>query len=238
MSNNLGLMTQSNIAELSGCTQPAISKIINGDRVPSLQMANDLEKATGICREAWLYPERHWNPYIPFKGQTACLSCQHRGIRSLKTMEISEADFKVNQSFQRISDILVTYYGQKGLMTGWRELIPGVGLKLLGTAGEKVIPIPEMLYKKDIEIRYRYVLEEIPLVLPHFPHGIPKDIVGWEKEAELMNISEVKSVLQISSQGVCFNILSFDVPMVYNPFTIPYTTAWVKRIADIYRGHF
>ena len=121
--NHIGLLTQKQIAELSGCTQSYISKIINGDRVPTIKMALDLESATGICREAWLYPERHWNPYIPFNGLTSCLSCQNRSLRSQKAMEMCIADFKDNKDFTRICQIGIIYIGQKGILMTWRELI-------------------------------------------------------------------------------------------------------------------
>jgi transcriptional regulator with XRE-family HTH domain len=42
----------------------AIAKILRGDRRPSPELAKALEKATGIPRLCWLYPEEFPNPYL------------------------------------------------------------------------------------------------------------------------------------------------------------------------------
>ena len=44
------LMTQQEIADATGYSQSAIHYIFNGDRIPSVNRALSLERATGICR--------------------------------------------------------------------------------------------------------------------------------------------------------------------------------------------
>lgn len=70
--NTTRLLKQNEIAFRSGHHQSTISKILNGDRMPSSQMAVDLELATGVCRMAWVFPEKHFNPYIPFDDAKRC----------------------------------------------------------------------------------------------------------------------------------------------------------------------
>ena len=62
VSDSRFLMTQQEIAEKAGISQQMVSYIINGDRIPSIEVAVKLEKATGFARESWLFPERHYNP--------------------------------------------------------------------------------------------------------------------------------------------------------------------------------
>lgn len=75
------LMNQVEIAKASGLSQQYISRILNGDRQPSLESAEKLEKATGMCRESWLWPARHWSPYIPFSAPNTCVGCANRAGR-------------------------------------------------------------------------------------------------------------------------------------------------------------
>jgi plasmid maintenance system antidote protein VapI len=52
------------IAERIGASRPFISRILNGTRSPSADMAVKLEEATGIDRRAWMWPEDYQNPLI------------------------------------------------------------------------------------------------------------------------------------------------------------------------------
>lgn len=236
--DHIGLLTQKQIAELSGCTQSHISKIINGDRIPTVRMALDLESATGICREAWLYPERHWNPYIPFNGLTSCLSCQNRSFRSQKAMEMCIADFKDNKDFTRICQIGIIYIGQKGILMTWRELISesesGIqGLRLLGyfIQGESHFPIPEMYTKEETPYMYQLVEREESTAIEHFPYDIPK---VFEQEVSRLFDSELKSMLTISRHGLNFFIGSFFRNMLFTDELVSKTEEYVEEIATLY----
>lgn len=57
-------LSQKELARKIGVTQQYISFITNGKRTPSPGMAAQLEKATGIKREAWVWPAKYGNPYI------------------------------------------------------------------------------------------------------------------------------------------------------------------------------
>ena len=89
------LMTQQEIATAIGCYQSHVHYMLNGDRSISIDNAMKFEQATGICREGWLFPERHWNPYMPFtKNSSRCGSCPNRITRIKKQHELCLDLFK------------------------------------------------------------------------------------------------------------------------------------------------
>ncbi len=57
-------LSRSELARKIGVTYQYISYITKGERVPSPGMAEQLEKATGVRREAWVWPAKYGNPYI------------------------------------------------------------------------------------------------------------------------------------------------------------------------------
>ena len=57
-----GLITK--IAKAAGITPSHMAYIARGVKKPSPDVAARLEKATGVPRLAWLYPEEYDNPYI------------------------------------------------------------------------------------------------------------------------------------------------------------------------------
>jgi transcriptional regulator with XRE-family HTH domain len=59
------LLSQHKIASLTGLNQSTISHIMTGRRKVSVDSAEKLEKATRVPREAWCWPMRWHNPYIP-----------------------------------------------------------------------------------------------------------------------------------------------------------------------------
>ena len=75
-------LTQQEIADITDFSQSYVHYILKCDRKPSVESAEKLEIATGVCREAWLCPERHYNPYIPFYHGNNCLGCENRKDRT------------------------------------------------------------------------------------------------------------------------------------------------------------
>jgi len=62
MSRKRGQLTQ--IATDAGCSLSHVSDILRGRRRPSSLLAEKLERATGVDRRAWLYPEEFPNPLV------------------------------------------------------------------------------------------------------------------------------------------------------------------------------
>lgn len=52
------------IAARAGCTYQMFWYITKGLKRPSPQLAKRLEEATGISREAWLWPREYKNPMV------------------------------------------------------------------------------------------------------------------------------------------------------------------------------
>ncbi len=229
----IGLMKQNEIAKASGHSPQTISYIINGDRHPSMQMAEALEEATGICREGWMYPSRHWNPYIPFKGNAFCVQCRNRVGRIRKSIEVMLVDFKVHRDFTRISQISITYTGQIGLLFVWRELTPE-GLSLLGHAGEPPIPVVDMQTEEVTPEKIKWAREGTnTLSVPHFPYGLPDN---WMREMRVLWDNQIKSLLSIMRSGLNLTLLSFDEPMNWTPEALKASEDFVQEIADIHNS--
>lgn len=57
-------MTRQQIAEKAGCSRQHIDFILAGKRRPSKDLSERLEEVTGIKAEAWIFPDRHRNPYF------------------------------------------------------------------------------------------------------------------------------------------------------------------------------
>lgn len=59
-----GLMSQNDVAKFARRSPIALNYIIKGARPAGKAMAESLEDATGIGREAWVWPDRWFCPYI------------------------------------------------------------------------------------------------------------------------------------------------------------------------------
>jgi transcriptional regulator with XRE-family HTH domain len=64
-------MKQNSIAVRAVISEQFLSNILAGKRRPSPEIAARLEKATGINRLAWLYPDEYPNPMISAKQEKA-----------------------------------------------------------------------------------------------------------------------------------------------------------------------
>ena len=106
-------LTQQEIAEISDLSQSYVHYILKCDRKPSTESAEKLEIATGVCREAWLWPERHYNPYIPFCNGKSCLVCVNRKDktkwmveRMIHVTEKSDSGRRLKTFFRVVEEVL------------------------------------------------------------------------------------------------------------------------------------
>lgn len=95
-------ITQTEISRLVGVTQSMISQILSEHRTPSAFTAEALEEATGICREAWIWPERHFNPYFKkkYKAQRCCFCDNFPKVLLNRTKLFLRFMKKINKSSQ------------------------------------------------------------------------------------------------------------------------------------------
>lgn len=55
---------QAQLARRIGITPKHLSDVMCGREVPSRKLAEILERELGVKAEAWIWPNRHGNPYI------------------------------------------------------------------------------------------------------------------------------------------------------------------------------
>jgi len=229
------LMTQSEMAEAAGRSQSSIHYILNGDRMPSIETAINLERATGICREAWLFPERHWNPYIPFKNIQSCATCSNRPNRILKSIEMAETHFEQaenkREAFQGVVDIHKTYTGVNWGIFVFKEVVPE-GLKLLAYSEHRDgKPIPDLLPKDSFKQLYQFALDEKTIVTPHFPYGLSE---SFAEEINLHFNLILKSMFLIARGGLLFSMYSDVVSLSWTQIGVKTCEKHIERISKLW----
>jgi transcriptional regulator with XRE-family HTH domain len=234
------LMTQSEIAEASGRSQASIHYILNGDRTPSIDMALSLEHGTGICREAWLFPERHWNPYIPFENIQGCATCPNRFNRIMKSIEVAETYFEKaenkREAFKDLIEIYKTYTGINQAVFVWRELVPE-GLKLLACSCSRDTdcqPVLELLPKDPFKRLYKLALNEQVIVIPNFPLGI---VESGAEEINLYFKKRLKSKFSIARGGLFFSMYSDVISLNWSNDGVKHAIKHVERISKLWQEY-
>jgi hypothetical protein len=174
------------MAAATGCSQSHVHYMLKGDRTVSVANAIKLEQVTGICREGWVFPERHWNPYIPFSSYANCGNCKNKIHRIRKTSQMMIEYFKnAENKHEAIQDILeipkvIHGYQDSEIMT-IRE-ITSKGIKLLAYIGQPNAIMPKLItenkFKESIDqvknnnhVRYVYgSIEPSTAHEHHFKH--------------------------------------------------------------------
>jgi len=232
------LMTQSEIAEAANRSQSSIHYILNGDRMPSIKMALSLERATGICREAWLFPERHWNPYIPFEGLDICSICPNRHNRIMKSIEMAEAHFEraenKREAFKGVVEIYKTYTGISQARFVYREVVPE-GLKLLACSeGADRQPLLELLPKDTFKQLYQFALNEQSVVIRNFPYDVN---TLCAEEINMYFKMKLKSKLSIARGGLFFSMHSCAISLDWTGSGVKNAEKHVERIAKLWKEY-
>ena len=227
------LMTQQQIADATGYSQPAIHYVLKGDRTPSIEMAVRLEPVTGTCREAWLWPERHYNPYIPFDNIKGCMTCTNRKIRTKKAIEIMIDHFATvddkQQGFKNLLEIFNVYTGLSGVIFFWREFRLD-GMHLLAHTSESPTH-PEILRLEEFSRLTQLIKENEALVIEHFPYDIEK---SWEQLFPVWEEAQVRSALAIGRDPLLFVVHSVKNAMVWTEESVKATEDFVETIRDLY----
>ena len=211
-------MTQNEIAEATGFAQSYIHYVLKCDRIPSIKNAIKLEEATGICREAWSYPERHWNPYIPFSKSSVCGSCNNRVSRTRKANEICLEHFKKAKDKRKAFNDLIKIKGiihghTAGQLVVFREIFPDK-LVLLG-AGDNLRHGHSVLKGPRWQGLIDAVQERGVYSVPHWPHDIPDDT---NPSSLMLYIEDPKSYHRISSgRHIVEFIISSQFTMEFSP---------------------
>jgi len=229
-------MTQCEIARATGKAQSYIHYILNGDRTPSVKMSVALEKATGVCREGWLWPEKHWNPYIPFSESISlCGYCPSKIHRIRKANELCLEIFsEASDKKKAFSDIFRVRKELNGLNHGqvliFREIVND-SLVLLGYIAPPHIKRPKRLRGK----KYAYVIESAKkgemISVPHWPHDLPPK---HPKVISHLGVTP-KSFYRISSgRHLTMTWMSTTHPLIFNEKILQLYQQFVSELDEIW----
>ena len=205
------LLTQQQIAERAGISQPMVGYILRGDRTPSVETAIKLEKATAVCREAWLWPaDRHWNPYIPMTDSIRCTHCENRIGRVQQLVEFDWSHLDTVQDMMNYFQAIIK--NPPHVMTSIRKIIPE-GLKLIGV----INPIPETpeLITTDMAQEFYDHMHNngaicISSVHAHHQEGSSESMNEYAKRLGF------ESVLTVGHKGLVLSTVSVGQVMVFN----------------------
>lgn len=171
------LYSQRQLGEGAGISQQMVSYILKGDRQPSIEIASKLENATGICREAWLWPERHFNPYIPFSDVMVCVTCKNVIGRVKAANKIFLRIFRETKDFDLLVEAARVYHGIRNeeIDFRYREVRPD-GFHILSTPA-KTRNCEPVLTVEHLGPNYELLLEQGYLALTWYPpleQGVPQ----------------------------------------------------------------
>ncbi|MFC1799258.1 hypothetical protein ACFLZL_05585, partial [Thermodesulfobacteriota bacterium] len=183
-----------------------------------------------------LFPERHWNPYIPFTvNSSLCGSCPNRITRVKKQHEICLEFFKQAKNkrkvFQDMADLIVTHGGlTKGKLVLFREIFSDK-LVLLGAGGD-------MRRGHDVLKGERWqglidaVKERGTFSVPHFPHDIPN---GTNPSSLMLYREDPKSYYRFSSgRHLVMFIMGTDVTMIFTPDVLKVLQKFIDKLDEIW----
>ena len=238
MSNKFRILkTQAEIADLAGITQAAVSKYINGESVPMPDTAVKLEKATGCCRESWIWPERHWNPYIPFYNEAmTCHKCPFRGTRVKFIMQTALQRFEEKPVRSTFKDLVYVGRVMHGIdreaVIIFREIIAPDYPILASSGPDPFADEPQDVVQwKDEFFKMHPVVVSFP-----WPLGIVNDGSEYYKRAVRWGYDhDVASALAVSYGRVEFNLLGIKEPIYYGKESVEGTKYFVKEIDRIWK---
>ena len=240
MSDSRFLMTQQEIAEKAGISQQMVSYIINGDRIPSIEVAVKLEKATGFPRESWLFPERHYNVYIPLlDGQDPGWEvCKYRIAMVNHVTDLMLEDFSRHRDFQRMLEISSSFQGfdNKEIVMTFR-IVTRRGLELLASTLELLASTPFKINHGD-EFRWLYerAVAGLSVHVPYYPVP-PYVLEGAEKEFDVALEHGIRCFMAVSSGRLWFSEWSMGRGMVWSKEVIDRLAWFIREVDKLFEPH-
>lgn len=181
------LMTQEEIATCSGVSQQMISYVLRGDRRPSVEVAEKLEKCTGICRESWIFPERHFNPYQPIAEAQSCFACHNRVTRMEKIGETGMRIFRESEDKRVALKLIVrlghVYNAYPITILMSVALIQPEGFEVIAQHGElNGAPLPDFIVKEAVPKLHEYASKGMKETVLCWPQDLPDYVTEEEKQ--------------------------------------------------------
>jgi transcriptional regulator with XRE-family HTH domain len=234
------LMSQKEIAEKAGISQQMVSYIINGDRIPSIEVAVKLEKATGFPRESWLFPERHYNPYIPLlDGEDPGWEvCKYRIDLVNHVTDLMLEDFSRHGDFYRMLEISSSFQGfdNKEIVLTFR-IVTRRGLELLASTLESLASTPFKINHGD-EFRWLYerAVAGLSVHVPYYPVP-PYVLEGAEHEFAIALEYGIRCFMAVSSGRLWLSEWSMGRRMVWSPEVIDRLAWFIREVDKLYKPH-
>jgi plasmid maintenance system antidote protein VapI len=229
------LMTQREIADKVEHSQSHIHYILKGDRTPSLKMAEDLENATGICREAWIWPDRHFNPYMPFTDATQCMSCRNRITRMrMVTEKCVELVRGAEDKLQALKDVIEIAHVCNGFtndVTMSLRLITPKGLELLAAKGDWTAP--QILTDEMFPWGLKKMRARETVHIPVYPWDLPLEAT---KERAFGDRMGFRCLLALTSGKLVVIVVSRGIIMQWTPEIIERGEWFVRELTEAYDG--
>ena len=229
------LMTQREIADKVEHSQSHIHYILKGDRTPSLIMAEDLEKATGICREAWIWPERHFNPYVPLTDAIQCMSCRNRITRMrMVTKKCVELVRGAEDKLQALKDVIEIAHVCNGFTNdvtmSLRKVIPE-GLELLAAKGNWTAP--HLLTDEMFPWGLKEMRAGRTVHIPVYPWDLPLEATQERAFGDRMGI---RCLLAMTSGKLVIIVVSRGIIMQWTPEIIERGEWFIRELTEAYDG--
>ena len=235
MSDSRFLMTQQEIAEKAGISQQMVSYIINGDRTPSIEVAVKLEKATGFPRESWLFPERHYNPYIPLLDwhDPGWEVCKYRIAMVNYVTDLMLEDFSKHRDFHRMLEISSSFQGfdNKEIVLTFR-IVTRRGLELLASTAN----VFKIHHGDEFRWLYERSVAGLSVHVPYYPVP-PYVIEGGEKEFAIALEYGIRCFMAVSSGRLCFSEWSMGRMMVWSPEVIDRLAWFIREVDKLFEPH-
>jgi transcriptional regulator with XRE-family HTH domain len=192
------LFKQYELADVVGTTPSMISYILRHERSPSVPMAEALEEATGVCREAWLFPERHFNPYFKDTGGNPldCMRCRNRESMSHKRVDLLEKRVGGGEDWgpdptHNFAKYWMAHQGNlTGLQMGLFVHTPEGLLTKKWRAGKRVAGETEIITEEHTPD----LLQEIGAGRPYFKSDVSKSSMSRADKATVDRVG-IKSVV-------------------------------------------
>lgn len=223
------LLTQDEIARRTGISQSTVSYVLRGDRTPSRTMAEGLEETTGICREGWMWPERHFNPYMPFADPTSCFRCERRVTRIRKTTDwciayMEEAEDKDEALKQVVNLVYSINGGRESCVMSIREFTPR-GMELIAHGANH--PTPKLVTRKDWPWVYEQVEKGEIVYIPIAPDCFPAEA---KLEREMTKLAGMKSVLALRAARFMVKVCTFTSCCLWTPKMLHELARWLHGV--------
>jgi hypothetical protein len=228
------LLTQAAIARCAKISQPMISMVLRGDRTPSVDVAVRLEACTGVCREAWLFPDRHFNPYQPICDSGFCSTCPNRvtrvkfvGERLLEYLKTTDSRRTALKHACKWFHIHIGY-SEKTVKILWAEIIAEGFLLICQHGGP---PLPDFVPKELLPSLHLDASKGMVEAVKHIPDDYPLKVS--KEDRDFARRLGIRHALYISV-GRTFNALvSTDSGFHWSEELLDYLHSMNKRMDEL-----